>query len=223
MKKLRIYKLVQSVVLFLLGSGVCVTGMILRGEHALATLFFTIFFWLLLILTFVGILVDLRFVGQLEETTGQMRRTAYVDPLTGVLNHVGMDALIDRMEKNGSLPTTGCMVLRLGNLETTNHTAGRKAGDQLECRFGTLISSCVGEQGYVCRNSADVFLALIPLCDQPALDALGKTIDEKVAEHNATYGDLPIEYRHAAALQAVDLAPSVSGLISVAYQRTVRE
>lgn len=223
MKNLRIYKLVQSVVLFCIGVGVCLVGYLFHGNHAKTDFYFLLLFWALLLLSLVGILLDMRFLGRVEHDSNLLRLDAFTDSLTGLMNHAGMDRIIHRLDQHYAQNALGCVVCRLENLLEVNESQGRAAGDALEQRFSQLLSNVTQQNGYICRNNASVYLILLPDCKAGDLALVTAKVDAAVKRSN-TLPDLPpIKYRLGSALSTQETAPSISGLISIAYQRSQEE
>lgn len=218
MKKLRIYKLVQTAVLFAAAIGLC-TASLIYGSKPEAQLFFQIFFWILLFLSFICILVDLKFFSVIDTGSYNLRRTAYVDPLTGVMNHTGMDLLLSRLKEQGQLPGLACAAFQLSNLFEVNDTQGHDAGDRLVRRFGTMLSAAFSQAGYVCRNNADIFFAVIPGCAEDALHKLCEEFRLSAEDNNAFAGNPHVEYRFGCAVNSAEKCSNASDLLSIAYKR----
>lgn len=218
MKKLRIYKLVQTAVLFAVAAGLCIASLVF-GSQPEAQLFFQVFFWVLLFFSFVCILVDLKFFAKIDTGSYELRRTAYVDLLTGVLNHTGMDLVLGRLREQGRLPELSCAAFELTNLFTVNDTEGYDAGDRLVRRFASMLTSVFCATGYVCRNNAVTFFAVVPGCGGDQLEALCEKLRRAMEDNNAFSGNPRIEYRRGCAVNAEEHCSNASDLLSIAYQR----
>lgn len=217
MRKLRIYKLVQTGLLFAIALGVCISGLA-YGSRAEALLYFQVLFWMLLFISLVCILADLKFFSNIDSKSYDLRRTAYVDHLTGVMNRTGMDLLTAQLRQKGELPELGCAAFQLTNLFETNDTKGHDQGDRLVRRFAMLLTGAAGNSGYVCRNNAITFFAVIPGCDREQMDAFLKKVAASVQENNKVSGNPEIAYRCGSVLNSLENETSPSKLFSMAYR-----
>lgn len=222
MNKLRVYKLIQTGLLFAAAVGVCIAGLI-YGSEPEAQLYFQIFFWALLFLSFLCVLIDLKFFAKIDTKSYDLRRTAYVDRLTGVMNRTGMDLLTERIREQGGLPSLGCAAFRLTNLFEVNDWEGHDAGDRLVRRFSALLTAAAGPGGYVCRNNAVTFFVVLPDCGEEKMARLCESVSATVRENNDFSGNPEIRYVSGSVLNLQEKASNPSELFSAAYKRAAGE
>ena len=106
------------------------------------------------------------------------------DPVTGLLNHRGINALLEkeqaRSERSGG--HFAVVMMDLDNFKLFNDTYGHASGDQVLQDVATILGKAVRRGDFVGRYGGDEFLALLPDTDaQKALKTIERvkqTLDE---------------------------------------------
>jgi diguanylate cyclase (GGDEF)-like protein/PAS domain S-box-containing protein len=140
------------------------------------------------------------------------------DPVTGLLNHRGINALLEkelaRSERSGG--HFAVVMMDLDNFKLFNDTYGHASGDQILQDVATILEKAIRRGDSVGRYGGDEFLALLPDTDaQNALNTIERvklTLDEfgwcadgqaevplRMSYGVATY---PFDGRHAGELLA---------------------
>ncbi len=119
----------------------------------------------------------------------ELRRQAFVDPLTGLLNRRGLLAagpeLIRRNQLQGQL-TTGIFI-DLDGLKSINDTLGHESGDQAIVDVATVIASAFPTGSLFARLGGDEMYVLTSL-PAPDPDALSSALRRRLAEHATSKG-----------------------------------
>lgn len=115
----------------------------------------------------IGTILTLcRFEGRLlrqRDNLAELRRKAYTDALSRVLNRRGFNALGDRrLHEAGQLgQSICCMMIDVDDFKEINDTHGHRAGDLVLRRVGKLLRRAIRRQDVVGRVGGDEFAVLI--------------------------------------------------------------
>lgn len=133
--------------------------------------------------TFAGEALDLLMTqaGQVLERLREVEwldEAATTDPLTGIGNRRSFDDHLERLPVGGSV-----IVLDLDFFKQVNDTHGHLAGDDILCKFASLISMCVREGDTVARLGGDEFALFLPTDDSATASA---AVLERLRDHWTT-------------------------------------
>lgn len=85
------------------------------------------------------------------------------DPLTGLLNRRGLDALIRAQPTSGRVTSPRCLaVVDLDGLKRVNDRDGHAAGDNLLRTFGELLRDGLRADDVAVRSGGDEFVLILP-------------------------------------------------------------
>jgi diguanylate cyclase (GGDEF)-like protein len=88
-----------------------------------------------------------------------LEKQAYSDPLTGLANRAGMEAVVRLIEKDG---TYSCMVIDLDHFKEINDTFGHDVGDAMLKMVVAALRSGVRHGDVLARTGGDEFVAILP-------------------------------------------------------------
>jgi len=99
-----------------------------------------------------------------EWLNADLKRQASIDPLTGALNRRAFTFLaaksLSRSERSSY--SLAVLLFDLDHFKRVNDTRGHGFGDQLLCRFASVILSALRVEDSLCRYGGEEFVALLP-------------------------------------------------------------
>jgi diguanylate cyclase (GGDEF)-like protein len=122
----------------------------------------------------------------LDHLNAQLAKQATTDPLTGLLNHRTLAERLDEILENAQKNESVCSVIfmDIDHFKSINDHYGHAEGDEVLCRFGEMVQSCLRADDCLGRWGGEEFVAIVP--DVDALEALNlaerirQTVDELV-------------------------------------------
>ncbi len=99
------------------------------------------------------------------ETIERLRKLAYEDPMTGLLNRRGFDDALRRVWVRAQEDATsiGLLMIDIDHFKSVNDSYGHAIGDQVLKECAGLIKSCVRQSGTVCRYyGGDELVVILP-------------------------------------------------------------
>jgi diguanylate cyclase (GGDEF)-like protein len=110
-----------------------------------------------------------------------IRRLAYEDALTGVMNRTAFGAALgEALQETGS--TVGVVVINLNQFRRINEHLGYSVGDAVLTEIAARIAAVPSVNSAVARFAADQFAAFTRLSDRRSLHAWGTTLLLALAE-----------------------------------------
>lgn len=119
----------------------------------------------------------------------ELRRQAFIDPLTGLLNRRGLLSAgpeLIRRNQNQTQVTTGVFI-DLDGLKAINDTFGHESGDQAIVDVATVIVSAFPSGSLFARLGGDEMYVLTSL-STPDPDTLNAALRSRLADHAASNG-----------------------------------
>ncbi len=112
------------------------------------------------------------------------RRSALTDPLTGILNRRGLEALLDEELPRAQarrLPLS-VLVFDGDDFKEINDRAGHEFGDTLLCEVADVLSASIPATSAVARLGGDEFLVVLPGAGADAAEGLATEIRGVLAD-----------------------------------------
>lgn len=145
-----------------------------------------------------AVIAELLFRGYLQAfaATRRLEQSATTDPLTGLLNRRGMDALL-RAENARSVRHRGSYAVLMADLDhfkRVNDTHGHDVGDQVLQELGTRLRGSVRTEDQVARWGGEEFLVLLPGADEATAWRVAEKIRRRIgdAPFATSVGALPV-------------------------------
>jgi diguanylate cyclase (GGDEF)-like protein len=158
----------------------------------------------------------------LERRLGLLRTQANKDPLTGLNNRRGLDAILAQMIEQAELADSDLCVLMLdlNNFKSLNDTLGHGAGDDLLRNVGQIIRSTVRDGDLAFRCGGDEFVIVLPNAGIEAGDRLVERLTSLVEGLSRTIRT-PMKVGLGAGIATLSEAPrpSPDALLELADKR----
>lgn len=175
--------------------------------------------WLLFIITLFFLLYDFIKLRSCDAEQQTLKKAAYIDLLTNLPNRHGLDAIFQTYNTPESLANMGCLIAVIKNLDELNTTQGYECGDKLIMKFSSILEDVCNGIGVAGRNGGNEFIAVLNNCDTQAMEEFIKSLNEKVAKHNAVFPELPIETEHSYVINSDQKATDFTHLMTSAYNK----
>ncbi|MEN2989694.1 sensor domain-containing diguanylate cyclase [Tistrella sp. BH-R2-4] len=119
-------------------------------------------------------------IGLVNTKIGRLNRDVQTDPLTGVLNRRGLDAVLD--EWRAEARPFAAIALDIDHFKRVNDTFGHDAGDSVLRNLSLTIQSCAREADIVCRLGGEEFLLLLPSTSAASAAAVAERLRRAAAQ-----------------------------------------
>jgi diguanylate cyclase (GGDEF)-like protein/PAS domain S-box-containing protein len=130
-------------------------------------------------------LVQMLDVSEQRLHEDQLNHMAEHDPLTGLLNRRGFEAVLDahisRCQRYGA--TGALLMLDLDGFKAVNDTLGHRAGDEVIKSAAAALASRLRQSDALARLGGDEFAALLPTQTQEEAEAVAVALLAMVREH----------------------------------------
>ncbi|MBQ3489613.1 MAG: diguanylate cyclase [Clostridia bacterium] len=177
--------------------------------------------WKLLLLLFVGIIIDLLlyyrnnkngllsfsimsfiiytliiFLMSVQDST----QKAYTDIRTGLINRTRWMELMNN-DISASEPCA-ILMIDMNGLKLVNDTLGHETGDQMIFRLADILRKTLPRTAVICRWGGDEFAVLLTDIDRTQLNLQINKLFSEGEKYNAEHLDLPIYFSVGAALSS---------------------
>ncbi|MDD3221712.1 MAG: GGDEF domain-containing protein [Lachnospiraceae bacterium] len=189
MKRFRLFKLIQSLLLLVLAAlslylpfraGAVPSGFSLASGSFILCLII----WILCICSFIFILIDMFLLQKFDSEHLSLSNLTYKDTLTGLPNRTSCDSILFQCIDNDTFKDIGLVLLRLDNLEDVNKAEGCPRGDVLLVNFSKLLSRVGMPYGNVVRNNSHGFAIIIRDGHMPVLNQFAESFQKHVSSYN---------------------------------------
>lgn len=159
-----------------------------------------VFLWAFMLYSVFCIIMDFRQLEGHIVHDQLLKRTVYVDTLTGIPNRFSCDQIFEKYDENVDITKMGCALIRISNLDDINKTAGRSCGNIALKEFSTIVERVGAHYGFVGRNNGNEFLTVIEVCDAEKMDKFFADLEKGVNSYNKSSKDFEIEIKAASVL-----------------------
>ena len=182
--------------------------------------------WLVLVITFISIFVDFRYLGSVWRDFRELDYSVNNDHVAGIANRYSCDAAIEKYADKPLPPTVGCIMIELSNIQQINKTYGHKMGNAFIQAFADMLNAASVGVCFVGRNGGNKFMALFEDCTDEKLNAFLSRLQRRT-EANNRQADQPnqkeliprIDYRYGVAFNEGKAVTSITQLIALADRR----
>ncbi|SCJ36274.1 Cyclic di-GMP phosphodiesterase response regulator RpfG [uncultured Clostridium sp.] len=113
----------------------------------------------------LGILGLASDITEKVELKAKLRKSIYIDSLTGVYNRVYFEKKKEELNNSKYMPI-GIIVGDVNGLKIVNDTFGYLEGDKFLTEIAKMLKSIVSKNDFIFRWGGDEFVILIPNCDE---------------------------------------------------------
>ena len=176
--------------------------------------------WILTIGSLLFLYFDYKYFYKTIQESDSLRRSAYLDDLTGMPNRFSCDLVFQMYAGDTSkIEHVACALITISNLIQTNITFGRDAGNQILIDFSNILEEVGEDYGFVGRNGGNEFLLVIENCSQQYMEAFFDKLNIRIKRYNALELNNPIEINYKYILNDTLHATRFSDIITEVYNQ----
>ena len=165
--------------------------------------------------------LDFTFFGKIIKDSDELRKSAYIDNLTGMPNRTSCDLIFEMYGNEKSLLNVGCALITIDNLVDINASKGRDAGNQVLIDFSNILTEVSEDIGFAGRNGGNEFLLVIEDCNTHAMENFFEQLNIRLKRYNALALNDPISIRYEYILNSEWKLSRFSDIITELYHRSV--
>ncbi len=139
---------------------------------------------------FVGTCLD---ITEQKEVEDKLRDMSQHDGLTRLYNRRFFEEELERAA-GARNPVLTVLMLDVDRLKQVNDTLGHAEGDKLLQRAAEVLSVAFRPEDIAARVGGDEFAVVLPGVDEAAARGLVERLQNRLAEHNQSYPDLPLRW-----------------------------
>lgn len=173
--------------------------------------------WGCFALQFIFIFLDFSTFSDYKRDFRELNFAVHSDPLSGLANRNGCDAIIEKYAGRPLPHGIGCVMFDLTNIRAVNEKFSHRDGNALIQDFSNILKMASVSLCFVGRNGGNKFLAVFEESDMEQVDKFLSRIEKKVQSHNADAHSKPIEYAYGVAFD--ENVKDITELIALANRR----
>ncbi len=175
--------------------------------------------WVLMVFGFLSLLYDFFKLRTFAIESHELKKTAYLDSLTGIPNRQSLDALIRTYNTSDSLAHIGCIIFTLSNLGVLNESLGYTVGDSALLDFSNILDQTAECYGFTGRNGGNEFVVIINDCRLQIIQDFMAALQDKIQEYNEAHQNAPLEFSSSYSLNEDEKATNISQLLAITYKK----
>ena len=173
--------------------------------------------WACFALEFIFIFVDFGIFSDYKRDYRELDFAVHSDPLSGLANRNGCDAMIERYLRQPLPKGVGCVMFDLTNIQEINKKFSHLDGNALIRDFSNILKMASVSLCFVGRNGGNKFLAVFEESTPEQADKFLQRIRQKVEVYNAGSPEKTIEYAYGVAFD--ETVKDITELIALANRR----
>lgn len=183
------------------------------------TILINLLFIAILIFSTIFVAIDLIIYHKALVESDEIRKSAYLDDLTGMPNRFSCDLIFQMYATPEKMTHVACALITINNLISINELYGRDAGNQAIVDFCNILSDVGEDYGFVGRNGGNEFLLVIESCTLQHMENFFEQLNTRIKRYNALELSKPIEIKYKYVLNDELHATRFSDLITEVYRR----
>lgn len=194
--------------------------------HDLAVRSLCVLLWASLVVSFISVFIDFRYLGNMWRDYRELDYTVNNDHVAGIANRYSCDAAIEKYADKPLPPTVGCIMIELSNIQNINKSYGHKMGNAFIQSFADMLNAASVGVCFVGRNGGNKFMALFEDCTDEKLSVFLGRLKQRIEANNnmseqAMGQDIVprIDYRYGVAFNEGEKVTSITQLIALADRR----
>ena len=176
--------------------------------------------WLLIIISILFSILDLTVFQKSIQERDSLKRSTYLDELTGMPNRLSCDLVFQMYGgETSKIEHVACALITISNLISINMNLGRSAGDQVLMDFCNMLEEIGEDYGFVGRNGGNEFLLVIENCNQKHMEDFFEQLQTRIKRYNVLQLNTPIEIKYKYVLNENLHANRFSNIITEVYNQ----
>ncbi|WP_168428591.1 sensor domain-containing diguanylate cyclase [Erwinia amylovora] len=119
-------------------------------------------------------------IGQMHDKIGRLKSEAQTDPLTGLLNRRGLDAVLDYFLSTGQ--PFALLALDIDRFKGVNDAFGHAAGDTVIKTVAQQLGLGARQSDVLCRNGGEEFLMILPGADRDRALMIAERVRKRIEQ-----------------------------------------
>lgn len=173
--------------------------------------------WGCFALEFLFLFLDYCVFSDYKRDFRELDFAVHSDPLSGLANRSGCDAVIEKYRSRPLPKGVGCVMFDLTNIWEINEKYSHVEGNILIRDFSNILKMASVSLCFVGRNGGNKFLAVFENSSMEQIECFLARIEKKVGAHNAAKPNQPIVYAYGVALD--EDVKDIAELIALANRR----
>lgn len=136
-----------------------------------------------------GTVLVLHDISELHQLNEELSYQASHDPLTGLLNRIGLERLLQELIDRDGLAVHVFIYIDLDDFKIVNDTCGHDAGDELLTQLSTHLKTHLRTSDYMARLGGDEFGVVLPDCPLEKGEEIAEKLRKGIESYRFHWGD----------------------------------
>lgn len=118
-------------------------------------------------------------IGLMQDKIGRLKSEVQTDPLTGLLNRRGLNAVLEYFL--ATQQSFAVLALDIDYFKRVNDTFGHDVGDDVIESVARQLEFGARQSDVICRNGGEEFLMILPAADAETAEAIAERVRQRIA------------------------------------------
>lgn len=119
-------------------------------------------------------------IGLMQDKIGRLKSEVQTDPMTGLLNRRGLNAVLDYFL--ATQQPFAVLALDIDYFKRVNDTYGHDVGDEVIANVARQLERGARQSDVVCRNGGEEFLMILPATDRETALAIAERVRKSIED-----------------------------------------